>query len=348
MKNSINLYKFVSNEKIRPMMCGVFHDEATGYAVASDAQILVAWKGGYDAQHAGKVVYKDGSEATSGKYPDWQKVLPNKDAMSECYLDDFLKAAANAKNFCKNAPKKAHNWKVYRNVIVTTKVVNKDGETVWLSFKNDVAQKIAALPLFGAKVYFSDDRCAILIENEGAGMIALAMPIRISPGEVVEWKKALDNKGFYNSAGYHHNESVQGGYWFDVEHLGFPEFSGDTYLTSRIPEDIYLAAWIKGEPVASASKPDEKPVFYCISAGGVQDTPELTELRPTLWIRTIGDSGLVELYKKDKDYYISMGKAMLSALMCLPLDEIDNTPCFELIKSRGWSDAETIKAYREC
>ena len=53
---------------------GVFHDNS-GFAVATDARILVASKDDFDPKLKGKVIGKDGTVSGS-KFPDWQKAIP--------------------------------------------------------------------------------------------------------------------------------------------------------------------------------------------------------------------------------------------------------------------------------
>ena len=52
---------------------GVYHDKS-GFAVATDARILVASKDDFDPKLKGKVIGKDGTVSES-KFPDWQKVV---------------------------------------------------------------------------------------------------------------------------------------------------------------------------------------------------------------------------------------------------------------------------------
>ena len=53
---------------------GVYHDNS-GFAVATDARILVASKDDFDPKLKGKVIGKDGTVSES-KFPDWQKAIP--------------------------------------------------------------------------------------------------------------------------------------------------------------------------------------------------------------------------------------------------------------------------------
>lgn len=55
-------------------LSGVYHDDK-GYAVATDARILVASKDDFDPKLKGKVIGKDGA-AKGNEFPNWQKTIP--------------------------------------------------------------------------------------------------------------------------------------------------------------------------------------------------------------------------------------------------------------------------------
>ena len=55
-------------------LSGVYHDDK-GYAVATDARILVASKDDFDPKLKGKVIGKDGA-AMGNEFPNWQKTIP--------------------------------------------------------------------------------------------------------------------------------------------------------------------------------------------------------------------------------------------------------------------------------
>lgn len=75
-KGKFDYYKFVSNDRLRATMTGVYHDN--GFKVASDAIILVAIKDDYNVSELeGKVLKKDGTILTDAKYPNWRAVIPD-------------------------------------------------------------------------------------------------------------------------------------------------------------------------------------------------------------------------------------------------------------------------------
>lgn len=73
-KGKFSWYDYIANDKLRPVMNGVYYDQ--GYKVASDGHILLAVKEPYDKSLEGKIEAKDGS-FTEGRYPNWRSVLPN-------------------------------------------------------------------------------------------------------------------------------------------------------------------------------------------------------------------------------------------------------------------------------
>lgn len=92
-KGKFDYYKFVDKDGRRPVMTGVYHDN--GFKVASDGHILVAFKDDYDVgELEGKVLRKDGTILTDGKYPNWRAVIPDltiKDRKSETIKINFTK-----------------------------------------------------------------------------------------------------------------------------------------------------------------------------------------------------------------------------------------------------------------
>ena len=73
-KGTGKLEDALSKDATRPVMTGVYHDE-DGYAVATDAKVLVADKREYNGRKKGKIIGKDGKEIP-GNYPKWKLALP--------------------------------------------------------------------------------------------------------------------------------------------------------------------------------------------------------------------------------------------------------------------------------
>jgi hypothetical protein len=73
-KGKFSWYDYVADDKLRPVMNGVYYDQ--GYKVVSDCRVLLAVKESYDESLEGKIEAKDGS-FIEGRYPNWRAVIPN-------------------------------------------------------------------------------------------------------------------------------------------------------------------------------------------------------------------------------------------------------------------------------
>ena len=70
----VDLYKWTSKDKLRPVINGIYHKEGKVYA--TDAFILCRLSRTYDEANEGKVIGKDGKEI-DGRYPNADAVIPN-------------------------------------------------------------------------------------------------------------------------------------------------------------------------------------------------------------------------------------------------------------------------------
>lgn len=87
----LDLYKYVSSDKSKPVLHGVFHED--GYQVATDSFILVRVKSDYPDTHEKKVLNKKG-EVINMPYINYRAVInfhTNKDLDRYPLEDDFLK-----------------------------------------------------------------------------------------------------------------------------------------------------------------------------------------------------------------------------------------------------------------
>ena len=76
----LDLYKFVSDDNIRPSITGVYHEE--GWRIATDGRILLAIKQDYSPELEGRIILKNGSLLDKElRYPRWRSVIP--DVMDE-------------------------------------------------------------------------------------------------------------------------------------------------------------------------------------------------------------------------------------------------------------------------
>lgn len=64
----------VANDELRPVMNGVYFDEA-GECVGSDGHLLIVYRCG-NTKFDGKVIHQTGEEITQGRYPNYRSVIP--------------------------------------------------------------------------------------------------------------------------------------------------------------------------------------------------------------------------------------------------------------------------------
>jgi len=85
------IWKFVSKDKFKPAMCGVYMDPEEKAAVATDAHVMLVCHELYDPLKSDLIVYKDGSSLKNGtytnipadskltqhvRYPNWKPAIP--------------------------------------------------------------------------------------------------------------------------------------------------------------------------------------------------------------------------------------------------------------------------------
>ena len=83
-KNAFNIWDWIANDPLRPVLNGVFHDVENKMAVATNAHILVADAEYYDEskvsgefQSFGRCMPVDKyGKHIEGRFPAWQKVIP--------------------------------------------------------------------------------------------------------------------------------------------------------------------------------------------------------------------------------------------------------------------------------
>lgn len=131
-KVKINLYDYVTKDKetikLRPCFSGVYYDPK-GYAVASDAHILIADKELFNKSLSGKVINKKGEEitnASAGNYPNWFNILPK--------LKDCTRIKIDIEDLI--------------HFIENYKAKNKEFTSVDLGFKGEYSYEINRLLLF--------------------------------------------------------------------------------------------------------------------------------------------------------------------------------------------------------
>lgn len=79
-RHRLNLYDFVSKDKYRPALTGVFHEN--GFRVATNSHILVSVKENYPNNYEGKI-FNDKFVEIEAQYPKYKSVIPDKNNMRE-------------------------------------------------------------------------------------------------------------------------------------------------------------------------------------------------------------------------------------------------------------------------
>lgn len=176
----VNLFKYTSKDDMRPAMTGVFHDK--GFAVASDASILVADKASYDKKKEGKVVDKDGKPIKDVKYPQWRQLF-NDDATKEAFnfaeLRDFL-ASVRAEMEAEYASEKERNpqYKETKTDFINNTMINLClGENTVISFRLGRLEKFAdfAEHIGAHQLEYTDERRAVAARSDKG--VVMLMPV---------------------------------------------------------------------------------------------------------------------------------------------------------------------------
>ena len=183
-KGKFDYFKYVSKDEIRPIMTGVFHDN--GFKVASNTHILVAFKDDYDVSELeGKVLKKDGTILTDGKYPNWRAVIP------ELSNGRYQKKSETVKiNFTKWDEIMA-TWKVEKKVGEEKRAVKVGNAYYSVELFNLL---VLALKKLGVDEFINtwNLRCGHTVDEASPaagfirtsdGSVALLMPLRVDAEE---------------------------------------------------------------------------------------------------------------------------------------------------------------------
>ena len=186
--SKINPYDYVGKDETRPVLQGVFHD--SGYAVASDAQILISDAALYEKKNEGKIIGKNDNKI-SGLYPRWRDLIPgegetNVERMDFGRLRNFL-AGVKAAREAEWTRLKAEGKKVgsKSNYVGDARVLLNIGDNQIIGFKYSVLSKLADFAEhIGAKeLQYVDDRRGVAVQTKKG--IGLAMPVMTRKGEHV-------------------------------------------------------------------------------------------------------------------------------------------------------------------
>ena len=167
-----SFYDFVSKEKCREVMQGVYHDD--GFKVASDGYTLIAIREEYDKDFEGKILAKDGS-FTEGRYPKWRRVIPQEDG--EVYEIDeskFTEQLAKIRAEYKMQYVKAKRWD-------SSWVVKIGGAYYSAEY---VAKVLAAMKYIGITKVQITERNVLLHKSDDA--ILILMPRCITEDDITE------------------------------------------------------------------------------------------------------------------------------------------------------------------
>lgn len=92
----VDLYSLASNDKLRPALHGVLHQE--GNRIVCDGVILAVLKSEYPSEHEGKIIAKDGS-VIEGRYPNYKSVIPADISQWLSYPIDYARVVQLEKDF---------------------------------------------------------------------------------------------------------------------------------------------------------------------------------------------------------------------------------------------------------
>ena len=102
----LNLYNYVSSDKNKPILHGVFHEE--GYQVATDGSIMVRLKSDYPDAHEMKVVGKKG-EIIGESYCNYTAVIG-------CHLSKDLDEYPLESDFLQRLKSDFQEWKKQKEI----------------------------------------------------------------------------------------------------------------------------------------------------------------------------------------------------------------------------------------
>ncbi len=196
----VNLYDYVGKDKQRPMLIGVKHED--GYAVATDATVLIADKASYQKEKDGKTIAKDGKEI-NGVYPDWKMLfagLSEKIPVDIPAMRDFVASVREA------AAKRWEDAKARGEKSIGTKKDALEKTQVFVKFgDNAYSFRLGRLSLFldyaatvGAKTLIRNGNFMFGFKNDkGMGLI-MASLIEFQNDAEFEAERGVEQFGYYS------------------------------------------------------------------------------------------------------------------------------------------------------
>ena len=124
MAKTLDFYKYVSQDKCRAFMCGVYHKD--GYKWATNGFVAVKVKTDYPEKFEDKIVSKE-LTYIDGQFPNVQKVIPEMEDMIEMTdvspNEVIVKEFKALKSIFSIHKKISNNWSTFRYVLPNNSVV---------------------------------------------------------------------------------------------------------------------------------------------------------------------------------------------------------------------------------
>lgn len=349
-----NLYNYCEGKKSAREACsGIYHDEATGYAVATDLQILVASKSDYNPEYAGRLVRKDGAVLENIKFPKWQSVVPSKNLV-DFSMEKIAEGVRLASNFLANVPSAYPDGgkidkRDSRSVVLqmTERDADKQESRVYLNAR--IARLVCALPQEGARVRWSGNRRAFLYENEAEGLICVFMPCQIS--SYYDEKDIVKPEDITMEGVLNFDAKKQEHYYHRP--LSFPEmWLGKTFICVET-----AAAGLHAELVCEPAPKEKVARARCIDYGKPGEKAcvhlhPLKDLSPVEGMRTLFTRPAAptpHLYKKDGGWYICLGglPRVITEDVRQILESVDSRSASDYLADEKMRKFQTVQLWAE-
>ena len=246
--SKINLYASIGTNPNQPGLQGVFHDN--GYAVASNAHILLADAGQYDKKKEGKLIGKDG-KVIDAQFPKWRDLFDKKWRVGARTakvdfgaLRDFL-ASVKAQREAEWKQKKDAGQKVgSKSAYVNEgKVLLNLGDNAVIGFKFEYLSQLADFAEhIGAKeLEYIDNRKAVIVRTKkGIGLLMPIMPdfkdangVETTVEEMAEWLVGLGYSSFGQNASQRNAQSAA-----KAAQQAETTAKAEAYLEGKTPEQL--------------------------------------------------------------------------------------------------------------
>jgi hypothetical protein len=163
----LDMYKYTSTDKLRPVMMGVHYQD--GWQVATDSKMLIKLKGKYNESYEGKTIGKDGSEIV-GNFPRYNSVMPQN-------IDNWDEVEINYDELAEVIKRAKIHKKIYGDNKYSTQYLLRVGSnfySLWLFEKFVKALKANNINTFSVNDKYKQACC----KNENIEILMMAMSIR--------------------------------------------------------------------------------------------------------------------------------------------------------------------------